>query len=351
MVKRLLQLDGLRGIAALMVIFYHFFIDLELKTNIINLIKKVSTIGQTGVTLFFVLSGFLITRILLNEKTSKSFFKSFYWRRIIRIFPLYYFFLLIFYFLLPFFSKIPLNSEHANISYYFIFLQNLAITFNWNSYGPVHYWSLAVEEHFYILFPLIVYYSNIKNLKLICYFLIVFSILTRILLVFNHYEVYFFSFSAFDAIVFGALVSIFEYENKLKLYFNSLIKFFIYFFLPAVILWIIFSGKRVEFMQIIKLSITSILYTYLIGYLVNSRSENKFNSILSNKFLLFTGKISFGLYVYHPLVLLLINQYLNPINIISNFILFLFITYFISWISWELFESRLLVYKKYFDYK
>jgi peptidoglycan/LPS O-acetylase OafA/YrhL len=256
MVKRLFQLDGLRGIAALMVIFYHYFIDLEIKNSTIEIIKKISTIGQTGVTLFFVLSGFLITRILINEKNSKSYFKSFYLRRTLRIFPLYYFFLVLFYFLLPFFSKTTLNPENSNIFYYFIFLQNFALTFNWDSYGPVHYWSLAVEEHFYLLFPFFVYYSKLSNLKLICYSFIFISVVSRILLVYNNYEVYFFSFSAFDAIVLGALVSIIEHENKLELYFNSLKKIILYFLLPSAVLWIMFSGKKNEFIQVIKLSLT-----------------------------------------------------------------------------------------------
>src|ERR1700755_1520169 len=93
-------LDGVRGLAALMIMFYHFTPDSSNTGSFLHFLKKISVIGQSGVTLFFVLSGFLITRILLASKPNKDYFKKFYTKRALRIFPLYYLFLIICFFII-----------------------------------------------------------------------------------------------------------------------------------------------------------------------------------------------------------------------------------------------------------
>ncbi|MFT3750077.1 MAG: acyltransferase [Agriterribacter sp.] len=90
------DLDGLRAIAAFMVIFAHFFSSSIFQDY--PIISKIAGLGNSGVSLFFVLSGFVITRILLASINSKTYFKSFYIRRVLRIFPLYYFALLCYYY-------------------------------------------------------------------------------------------------------------------------------------------------------------------------------------------------------------------------------------------------------------
>lgn len=125
------ELDGVRAIAALMVMVFHFFLYLKTSVPTLLVIKKLTGIGQTGVSLFFVLSGFLITRILLKTKNNEHYFKSFYIRRAIRIFPLYYFFLAIYFFLIPIIkntSFIPFNEQF----YFWVYLDNIPMTFKWN---------------------------------------------------------------------------------------------------------------------------------------------------------------------------------------------------------------------------
>jgi peptidoglycan/LPS O-acetylase OafA/YrhL len=104
------ELDGIRAIAALMIMFCHFFQILNNKTAGFLFINKLANLGGTGVSLFFVLSGFLITRLLLKSKFDKKYFLNFYVRRALRIFPLYYLFLTIYYFIYPYFFNVKITS-------------------------------------------------------------------------------------------------------------------------------------------------------------------------------------------------------------------------------------------------
>src|SRR5689334_3773086 len=99
------ELDGVRAIAAFMVIFFHFWHEGEF--NLSPLLTRISNFGRTGVSLFFVLSGFLITRILIATKESPGYFSSFYIRRSLRIFPLYYLFLSLTFIIIPLISGKP----------------------------------------------------------------------------------------------------------------------------------------------------------------------------------------------------------------------------------------------------
>jgi peptidoglycan/LPS O-acetylase OafA/YrhL len=140
---RLPCLDGIRAAAAIMVMGFHFVGHHGESAHLV----RASVIGQTGVDLFFVLSGFLITRILLSTKESPHFFRSFYARRTLRIFPLYFAYLAIYFFLLPPLLGDPI-PPFATQMWSWFYLENVPQTFNLHSSGPGHFWSLAVEEQF-----------------------------------------------------------------------------------------------------------------------------------------------------------------------------------------------------------
>jgi peptidoglycan/LPS O-acetylase OafA/YrhL len=175
------ELDGVRGIAALMVMCFHFFQYLDSTNPIILMIKKVSIFGQTGVSLFFVLSGFLITRILIAEKGSKNYFLNFYIRRSLRIFPLYYLYLILVFFFIPIVTNANI-PEFTRQIYHWIYLQDFAITFKWDYSGPLHFWSLAVEEHYYLFFPFLVYYLPDKKLLWAILSIVGISVISRFFL-------------------------------------------------------------------------------------------------------------------------------------------------------------------------
>ncbi len=175
-------LNGVRGVAILLVIVCHF-IAFALPYTPARWLRLVASVGGTGVDLFFVLSGFLITRILLASRQRPAFLTTFYARRILRIFPLYYGFLAAIYIAVPLLhlgQPIPFGIQLWAWTY----TQNVAMTFlphpatdlwQWTP----HLWSLAVEEHFYLVWPLIVKLTSPARLPLVLLATIPFSILSR----------------------------------------------------------------------------------------------------------------------------------------------------------------------------
>lgn len=145
-------LDGLRGLAVLMILLFHFWqtmFQLPAAGSLQSQLRFLAG-GQTGVDLFFVLSGFLITGILLNAKNTPHFLRNFYMRRALRILPLYY--LLVCGYFVFGWMNMGFHNAFAQLWWYFPYLQNVGMTFWPGSVsGPGHFWSLGAEEHFYLL--------------------------------------------------------------------------------------------------------------------------------------------------------------------------------------------------------
>lgn len=301
-------LNGLRGTAALMVIIFHFLPDGP-AGSVISYFRKAAIFGQTGVTLFFVLSGFLITRILMQQKAQKSYFSAFYIKRALRIFPLYYLGLILYFFVAPFISHS--NGYGTGSWMYWAYLQNFANTFNWACAGPQHYWSLAVEEHFYLFWPLIVYYVPVKFLPRAIGAIIAIALICRCILLCFGYGTFYFTFSVMDALAIGGLLACYEAGLiKTRINFSILIPATLLLMLPA---WLFTGGKGLAWVQIIKFPVIALFYMCVMGKLITSRTV--LNALFDNAFLNYTGKISYGLYVYHPLCFGMIYYYYGPQNI------------------------------------
>lgn len=163
------ELDGLRGFAILLVLCSHLvslppggrspFVD--------RLVGMILGLGWVGVDLFFVLSGFLITGILVQSRGGPHYFRNFYARRSLRIFPLYYLFLAIATFISPLLlspeSILTLPKEHAWV--YWLYLSNFG---GKPSEAFAHTWSLAVEEQFYLVWPAIVFFAKPVAMRRVC---------------------------------------------------------------------------------------------------------------------------------------------------------------------------------------
>ncbi len=364
--SHILQLDGLRAIAVLLVLFVHF--------GLLGL-------GWIGVQLFFVLSGYLITKGLLIEKQKEgtifNFLKIFYIKRSLRIFPIYFLYISVFIFICLYYYQydrlektiIPMFTYTINI--YAMFRNHVDMN------GIGHLWSLAVEEQFYLVWPFVIYYINLKFLKKTLFSILLIIPIFRLVLFYLiqtktndlHYAgelVYLNPLSHFDAFASGALIIFFEEKYK-----SFQIKDAEVILLSALTI-VVFIGV---FKLIEEVPTTGISFSYLstggfphlminnLGYFFGYTLLNLFFSILifcvikcpniltllKNKFLVYTGKISYGLYMYHVPVLIFI-QHLKISNSlvgkISLMILYFGLTYLLATFSFKTVERYFMNFKQ-----
>ena len=156
------ELDGVRGLAILAVMALHFCGEITPVNIFERSVAKVTGYGVWGVDLFFVLSGFLITGILLGTKGTPGYFKNFYIRRTLRIFPLYYAVLILLFILLPLGALARYDASLSQMQsvqgWIWPYLTNYYLAPQTSFSIPYlsHFWSLAVEEHFYLLWPIVI---------------------------------------------------------------------------------------------------------------------------------------------------------------------------------------------------
>jgi peptidoglycan/LPS O-acetylase OafA/YrhL len=340
------NLDGTRGIAAMMVLVHHFFFfkDSSYLANI-DIYQKYTEYGQHGVSLFFVLSGFVITRILINTRNNPKYFKTFYRRRVLRILPLYYLYLLFVFFFMP----IILNSQFVNFKLqlpYYLYMQNFLDVLGIKASGPGHYWSLAIEEHFYLIWPLVIYLVQPKHLWKIFGFSIVIIFIIRYIMLSNGLPINHFTFTRFDQLLFGAALSLLEYNGFFK---NK--KAAAYFIIIGLLIFpiaeIIYLFQKYFFLakEMVKTTMLALFFFSVIGYLVTSKERTIINRILSSKILQYLGKISYGLYIWHVSVLFVLNKYALTGIVILDLLLLSGISIIVAHISFKYFERYFLKLK------
>ena len=360
-IKHIPQLDGWRGIAIIMVICYHYFPNC-----------LICNFGWSGVDLFFVLSGFLISSRLLPYLDDKKLLSKFYRNRLLRIAPLYFAFLLVFFlawFLLA--SKATLASYPFYTYHwwhFFFFIQNWTFIFNFPPGGIHlnHLWSLAVEEQFYLIFPLfILLVKDRRRLMAAGIFLIILIVVCRCLyfyffIVNNEYErIYWNTFFRMDSLLTGFVLFLLYERKTIAFTVIKGLKYFVWIVILILISGIIINGtpnKHAAFFTTIGYTVIAIVYAYFLY--VGIQNKNKIlNRITLNSFLRYTGKISYGMYIFHWPVLQLGFTALRIIFVKMHFIpegnIFhlvtavccIAITFGISHISFRYYESYFLKWK------
>lgn len=300
-------LNGIRAVAALTVLFGHMF----------------SPFGDWGlapvsfhipwpaepVTTFFVISGFLITYLLMNEigKTNDVSIPKFYMRRILRIWPLYYV-----YMVLAILSVVLLKGDiNESIWYYTFFSGNISHTLGIGLIPLFHYWSLGVEEQYYLWYPWVVKYNKERILKVVItlcavwfglkmgsYFLLGKGLVYKI-----------FNTTRFDCMMIGAVGAILYYKKSdwfIRFCSNKwhIILSWALFFTSGLYAQYIPSPIRSEYISVVSLLV-------IMAGLVSK-------PLLENRLMNYLGKISYGIYVIHPLLIFVGSWIVKSAGLLSN---------------------------------
>jgi len=311
--QRDLALDGIRGVAILLVMFFHLigFCDAGGAPAGSGLMERALRIaageGWAGVDLFFVLSGFLITGILIRTKNERLYFKNFYARRSLRIFPLYYLFVLVMFVILP--RALPSDPHFkdlpSNQFWSWTYLVNFQIFLSgkWVSQG--HIWSLAIEEQFYWMWPLVIYFLSLKQLRSAACAILISQTLIRALLLHEGFAadvVPVFTFARLDALMAGALIAIVVMGGASR---DLLKRMAVGLFLSGAAIRIIAMRSHLPY-SYVRYDFYITAYALLFaGFVALSRSlpaESTYNRALGNRLLVFFGKYSYGIYlIHHPI--------------------------------------------------
>ena len=360
------NLNGLRFIAAFLVIIHHielFKSSLSLN-NYYAQIPFIGIIGKLGVVLFFVLSGFLITYLLLTEENNykQISIKSFYIRRILRIWPLYFLIIISALLILPNFGSftIPgygLGIVHKNlflkIILFILFLPNLEFAV----LGLVPYasqtWSIGTEEQYYLVWPVILKFFKKHRLLLMIFLTISFMFITRMLasplsdiLPYKKGICLFWLNFNIDCMAIGAFFGIllFQKNKILKIFLNK------YIFIFVIVLLLVCMIKGVYLPDYCHCE----FYAFLFGILILNfaASEKQLISLENNAFN-YLGKISYGLYMYHPIgIILSIKLMYKFTNFNTNWVLYplsIILTIIIAAISYKYFETIFLKFKIHYS--
>ncbi|PXY44081.1 acyltransferase family protein [Flavobacterium hydrophilum] len=353
------NLNGVRCIASLMVIISHIELN-KSYFGISNNFQNVKHLGGLGVSLFFVLSGFLITYLLLleKEKYGKINIKFFYLRRVLRIWPVYYLVVLLSLFVLPALSIFKIPYFHldfdTNYQFYMIccmfvfFLPNVLISLKLVPFAT-QTWSIGTEEQFYLVWPLLI--NRVLNFKK--WLWSIFLLYNLVLIVLNN-SIFdniryidlirsYIDLMQMNALSLGAITAFFLYtKNKILSFFIKTGVFFVVLFLLLIS---IFYNVQIKYFS-------SSYYSVLFSVLILSLTSNvDLIKSLENKIFVYLGKISYGLYMYHQMMIVLCINVLKKWDIVNDFFIYLFsilTTILISGLSYQFIEKPFLNYKKYF---
>ena len=302
--KHIDSLDGFRGIAILLVFFFHY-----LPRNLHNPFSWVASLGWTGVDLFFVLSGFLITGILYDTRQSTNFFKAFYARRALRLFPLY--------FLAVGIVLFAAALLHTPMSWkaipFYIYGANLMLPLKGGVpdftpyFNCVHFWSLATEEQFYSLWPLVVFLvPSRKILMQICAGGILGALIFRVVLTHlgvSSWVLYTELPARMDSLLAGGMLALAVRGPRPAVWLSRTRLYYVMAGCGLVLLILLFRARTLFFSST---AMTSWGYTMIAGVYVCLLALALVPGTVANRVgrlsvLRFFGRYSYGLYVWHDL--------------------------------------------------
>jgi peptidoglycan/LPS O-acetylase OafA/YrhL len=351
-------LDGVRGAAILLVLFFHFPAPFAW-------LRPLTTMGWAGVDLFFVLSGYLITGILYSSTTKAHYFRNFYIRRCLRIFPLYYGFLVLTLLILPRFVNpywLGLDNLNGGVLPFFLYYSNYTNVFSgWVPISLGAFWSLAVEEHFYLFWPMFIKVTPKNSLLVWCAIIALLAFLSRLAITgfkVTWLAAYFLTSSRVDSLVVGAMTAIitrqhFDWSKR----WMKPIGGTVLVVLLAIAVW----RHGLQFndwpMRTFGYSLLALLFASLVWLAAATRGRT--SRFFSNPVLVTFGKYSYCLYVFHMLVLMVCERWLGPRlfpllgwsadSPLPLFTITMAASFAIAYLSWRFYESPFLSLKDRFS--
>jgi peptidoglycan/LPS O-acetylase OafA/YrhL len=353
-------LDDLRAIAVLMVLLAHF------KEATPHWTWEVLHQGGFGVYLFFVLSGFLITRILLSTKNKPAYFRNFYARRTLRIFPLYYGVLALqFWVLLPIFPTPHILADAHYQGWLWAYGYNILtavkghflFTSDWMVLG--HFWTLAVEEQFYLVWPFIVLALRRETLLKLCIGIVALTPIFRLAFYAagaNQYWVTMFTICQMDSLALGAILACLESSGRLNAF--KPMAWWVVLGLGAILVICSFFYPRSPESTLPLIFYHGVVALFF-GAVVALAVCGVFHWV-DNRVLREVGQKSYGMYVFHVPLLVLAIRYIHlPARLqkwvrhpyLADMIFFFFmiiITYLVAFISYNAYEKHFLRLKRFF---
>lgn len=361
------SLDGIRAIAVILVMLFHY--------RIYDFGSAGVGVGWIGVQLFFVLSGFLITRILLEDKNHsfKFYLKKFYWRRSLRIFPLYFGYLLVIS------SVFFVTKQPAFLGDMLAFLYTY--TFNFTRLFPdwqhsplyTHLWSLSVEEQFYLLWPFLIYLCSERLLKTVVVTILIVGpvfrwVLGYYLLNFSGLSVdaageaiYWFTVSHLDAFAMGGAIPVFRLHEKVLKPGKWLTCFTIILLMAGGLNALAISSHKPNFdftslgfpignmsykQHVWSYTLLNITFASLILYLLSLQGRK---SLLTSSVMVSIGRVSYGIYLFHWAILAVFSVLVErmPVTVpsIVLFICYFLMVYGVALLSFNYYEKTFLKLK------
>lgn len=358
------NLNGLRFIAACLVIIHHIeqFKWIFKLNSYWGIIPCIVIIGKLGVVLFFVLSGFLITHLLLVEESifNRISIRKFYVRRILRIWPLYFLIIILALIILPNISVFTWPGFEKDFVYkdlflkiilYLLFLPNLVFAILGIVPYASHTWSIGTEEQFYLAWPIIL--KVFKKYRVLLMMFIVVAYLLVAIALHTHYTnfipykqgiIAFWKSFNIDCMAIGGFYAILLFQNSsfLKIFMNN----YLFYFTIITVSAFMIMGVEIPYVH-------NELYALLFGVIILNFAANKKITIsLENKFLNYLGKISYGLYMYHPIGIVLSLYLVISLGCITNWLIYplsIILTIILAAISFRYFESVFLNFKSKFS--
>jgi len=319
----------------------------------------IGVIGKLGVILFFVLSGFLITYLLLaEEQRFKTInIKNFYFRRMLRIWPLYFLIVLLAFFVLPNIPLFTIPGFEKDMIYdklpiklflYAIIFPNLAMSFGVVSYVS-HVWSIGPEEQFYLIWPFLV--RRFRKHRIYLMFAIIFSyiVIRALVLQYAHLiiggtllEAFWRTFNV-DCMAIGGLfaVLLFQKHYMLRFFLNK------YLFWFSCILMILMIGNGIE-IPMLHYEFYAVFFGIII---LNFAANDQIKISLENPVFNYLGNISYGLYMYHPITITLAIVVAKSMGYVGSWFLYpltILLTILMASVSYRYYESFFLKFKNRF---